>query len=579
MDEYTDSHIPEIDHQQNNYDNPSEHNTNPRNSWEYQNEENQIPPNSNRNNNLINDSFEGQNEQQYPIGHEFHNQPISADLTAVPPIQDQNNNPQNVTLEAQPQIVEPIQRQPIKTENMSKFVIWGLSKNVHKQKMNFMLLFMLVWEISFGITFLMLYSDIEKNPKNMKYQIIWPGIDSLFNWSLFLGYYQNTQKDRRKELLCYPIIVEIAKNSLIITCLYFGFYSKQSYQLLIPLIIWFLLDFFNCPYDAGTDTENIYGYYNKCQSFFFNIQIQLLGICIGCPIGKFYWGIYLIPQFTITWLSLIAAGCAFIRLFCITISWICNRCSHKPNYCGDPMQKNNDIPYFFENFNNGLLLIWGLYSTRVLNYVSGNTIYTDDDRTVFDTGSYQNAKNSLICFVVCICFKWLYNFCFVKVDKYLEKNAGLSVQVQQPGAPDNLNVIQPVPMLNNNQVAVIQHGGLVPPIKPVSNYKEKRTGFKRFLSWQPMSGSYFVKNPSEEQQKIVKQKSLNPEEKLCKVCYMNDGNTIVNACGHGGMCDLCAKDIIKKFGSCMMCRQKIDKILVIGVIDKCTVEVLYEITN
>jgi len=53
-----------------------------------------------------------------------------------------------------------------------------------------------------------------------------------------------------------------------------------------------------------------------------------------------------------------------------------------------------------------------------------------------------------------------------------------------------------------------------------------------------------------EEFKNQKNKSFTPQEKICKICYTQDSNTIVNVCGHGGMCSDCAKDILKKMGSC-----------------------------
>jgi len=78
----------------------------------------------------------------------------------------------------------------------------------------------------------------------------------------------------------------------------------------------------------------------------------------------------------------------------------------------------------------------------------------------------------------------------------------------------------------------------------------------------PRSDNYFIKNPTPEQIKEYgkKEKSFTPEEKICKICYTTDSNTIVNNCGHGGMCSDCARDIVKKMGTCPLCRKPIDKV-------------------
>lgn len=169
-------------------------------------------------------------------------------------------------------------------------------------------------------------------------------------------------------------------------------------------------------------------------------------------------------------------------------------------------------------------------------------------------------------------------FTCVKVDKY-KIEAQTIQQLNSIHNEVDPAVIQPIPQQSvNNQIQPIDGQGLIPPI-PSKTVKTQPSGFKRFLNFLPISGSYFVKDPTEEQKNNLRQKTLTPEEKLCKVCYTNNGNTIVNACGHGGMCDLCAKDIVKKFGKCMICRQKIDRVLVIKQVEMGKVEVLYEITR
>jgi ferredoxin len=100
----------------------------------------------------------------------------------------------------------------------------------------------------------------------------------------------------------------------------------------------------------------------------------------------------------------------------------------------------------------------------------------------------------------------------------------------------------------------------------------------KFLSFMPVSGNYFMKDPSQAQKEsFLKKKTFSAEEKICKVCYANEGNTIVNACGHGGMCGLCAKDVVKKMGKCMMCRKAIDVVFVIKILDDARVQVIEEI--
>ena len=115
-------------------------------------------------------------------------------------------------------------------------------------------------------------------------------------------------------------------------------------------------------------------------------------------------------------------------------------------------------------------------------------------------------------------------------------------------------------------------------MKPAEGAEQKPASLKnRFLSFLPVSGNYFVKAPTKEQKESYLKKTFSPEEKVCKVCYARDGDTIVNNCGHGGMCSTCAKDIMKQMGTCMMCRKPIDVIYVIKVLDDARVQVISEI--
>ena len=96
------------------------------------------------------------------------------------------------------------------------------------------------------------------------------------------------------------------------------------------------------------------------------------------------------------------------------------------------------------------------------------------------------------------------------------------------------------------------------------------------MGFMPVSACYFVKNPTKEQKREIKNKVWTEEEKLCKVCYTNNGNTIVNACGHGGMCDVCAKCVYEKFGRCMICKGEIDKIFVVKDVTDGRIQVVAE---
>lgn len=112
------------------------------------------------------------------------------------------------------------------------------------------------------------------------------------------------------------------------------------------------------------------------------------------------------------------------------------------------------------------------------------------------------------------------------------------------------------------------------PVQNLSNSKSKKL-FGRTSSFQLVTSDYFRKKTGPSQGALPT--NFSPEERLCKICYEKDSNTIVNACGHGGMCNTCAKHYLDFKSHCMICRKKIDKIFVIKIIDDTKIEMIEEL--
>ena len=89
--------------------------------------------------------------------------------------------------------------------------------------------------------------------------------------------------------------------------------------------------------------------------------------------------------------------------------------------------------------------------------------------------------------------------------------------------------------------------------------------FEQDQYFLPVGPNYFIKNPTEKQKQEFIKKEFTKDELVCKVCYTKESNTIINACGHGGMCSDCAKNVVKNFKKCMMCRTVIDQVLVVEI--------------
>lgn len=104
----------------------------------------------------------------------------------------------------------------------------------------------------------------------------------------------------------------------------------------------------------------------------------------------------------------------------------------------------------------------------------------------------------------------------------------------------------------------------------------------RFLGFVPISGNFFKKTTNIKNEQVPKdpiiKKEIPEEEKMCVICFFHESETIVEPCLHGGMCKSCAKDVLKKMGTCMFCRKKIEKIYIIKIKDS-KIEVTGEITK
>ena len=53
------------------------------------------------------------------------------------------------------------------------------------------------------------------------------------------------------------------------------------------------------------------------------------------------------------------------------------------------------------------------------------------------------------------------------------------------------------------------------------------------------------------------------EDHLCVVCFDEKHNTVIDPCGHGGVCSTCVKDLLAKRNSnCPLCRKPINLVIV-----------------
>lgn len=203
------------------------------------------------------------------------------------------------------------------------------------------------------------------------------------------------------------------------------------------------------------------------------------------------------------------------------------------------------------------VLIW--YFTGPLRL---NWLYDNDIKINYYAQYNESLANAMVVVMLASIFvKWLILFT-------VEIPYGKMERVSQAQAQQN----------NQQNANGRQRSSSLAPPRLRKNTED--VSFKdKILSFLPKSGNYYVKNPTEKEIQEYKNrsKSFAPEEKECRICYSCEADTLINVCGHAAMCKTCAKDVMKKMGTCPLCRVKIDTILIIERINETQVKVLDEI--
>ena len=78
---------------------------------------------------------------------------------------------------------------------------------------------------------------------------------------------------------------------------------------------------------------------------------------------------------------------------------------------------------------------------------------------------------------------------------------------------------------------------------------------------------------------LKKGESVVSSENLCTICYDTAPNAVFMDCGHGGICYECALESWKKNDNCILCRQRINKVLKIMIIKPFNVVKVIESTK
>lgn len=100
---------------------------------------------------------------------------------------------------------------------------------------------------------------------------------------------------------------------------------------------------------------------------------------------------------------------------------------------------------------------------------------------------------------------------------------------------------------------------------------------KIFYSFDDMAIYNNIKKPEGAQVQVPQKENEN--EKICYICFERAPNAVFMKCGHGGVCYECAIESWKKADTCLMCRQKVEAILKVSIIDKLKVSKVIHTTK
>jgi len=99
---------------------------------------------------------------------------------------------------------------------------------------------------------------------------------------------------------------------------------------------------------------------------------------------------------------------------------------------------------------------------------------------------------------------------------------------------------------------------------------------KIFYSFDDMAIYNNIKKPADQ---VPAPQKENENEKICYICFERAPNAVFMKCGHGGVCYECAIESWKKADTCLMCRQKVEAILKVSIIDKLKVSKVIHATK
>lgn len=105
---------------------------------------------------------------------------------------------------------------------------------------------------------------------------------------------------------------------------------------------------------------------------------------------------------------------------------------------------------------------------------------------------------------------------------------------------------------------------------------EKPSGASSVLNLFRINTNYFSTQAAQSDQEAEVDKKQEGDES-CSICFSKLPNCIIMDCKHGGICETCAFDCMKKSIQCPFCRQDITKVCVVEKMSEAQYRVLKEI--
>lgn len=221
--------------------------------------------------------------------------------------------------------------------------------------------------------------------------------------------------------------------------------------------------------------------------------------------------------------------------------------------------RNVLIPAILEDTIFVPAIVWCFYAPYQLKRWNSDF----DGYTFNDLDMIQKANACLLAFMILEIIRWAYVVLLVETYDF----EGFHL-VKKPA--NYYCLVTPTQLKKNDEEENLLHGSNDGHIKAreLGQISGMMNGFVGPLVALHMARLYHVQNGDKFAKMDERASSRikirwNEDEKICKVCNKNRGCVLIQACGHGGMCEDCAKLILNNGGVCPLCGGKAENMLLV----------------